>query len=91
MSVTLRRMTLQDLLKQYGVPSIKKLCEDLHISRQYGWNLWWGYQGIGPIMMEKLYHQYGIPYADMMALDPASPRKPRGRPKRQPPDATPEP
>ena len=82
MPVTVVGMTAQELLRQYGVTSIKKLCADLEISRQYGWNIWWGQSGVGPVMMEKLHTKYGIPYADLMALDPVAPRKPRGRPRK---------
>jgi len=84
MSATLRTMTLRQLLEQHGVTCIKQLCEDLTISRQYGWNLWHAEQGVGPVMMNKLHKKYHIPYADLMALEPVSPPKPRGRPKRQP-------
>lgn len=83
MTGTMLRMTTQDLLKQYGVTSIKQLCADLSLSRQYGWNIWHGYSGIGTVMMEKLYTVYGIPYAAMMGLEPVTPRKPRGRPHKQ--------
>jgi len=80
-------MKLRDLLEQYGVLCIKKLCTDLGISRQYGWNLWHANQGVGPVMMEKLHTRYGIPYADLMALEPATEPKPRGRPRKHPNDA----
>mgnify|MGYP001602294997 CR=1 FL=1 len=80
---TVRRMKTRALLEQYGVTSIKQLCDDLEISRQYGWNIWHGHSGIGPVMMEKLHAKYGIPYADLMGLDPIRPRQPRGRPKRK--------
>lgn len=82
MSVTLSGMTLRTLLETYGVTRIKKLCEDLHISRQYGWNLWHGSQGIGPVMIQKLHATYDIPLEDLMCLNPVAPRKPRGRPRK---------
>lgn len=83
MSVTFRFMTLQGLLRQYGVTSIKQLCGDLKISRQYGWNLWHAEQGIGPVMMEKLHVAYRIPLEDLLHLEPVGDQKPRGRPRKR--------
>jgi transcriptional regulator with XRE-family HTH domain len=86
-------MTLQTLLRQYGITSIKELRERTGLSRQQGWNLWHGQVGVGKATAKRLYEQLGIPAEQLLQIDPVpavkpphtTPPQPRGRPRKTPP------
>ena len=40
-------MTLQTLLQQHGITTIKELMHRTGLSRQHCWGLWHGYDGVG--------------------------------------------
>jgi hypothetical protein len=90
MRARFRGMTLQTLLKRHGITSIKALREHTGLSRQQGWSLWHGYVGVGKTTAKRLYEQLGIPFEELMQVDPVpaakpprtTPPRPRGRPRK---------
>lgn len=74
-------MTLQTLLRQHGITTIKELMHRTGLSRQYCWNLWHGYDGVGKETMRRLHTSLGIPLESLLQVDPVPaakrPRKPR--------------
>jgi transcriptional regulator with XRE-family HTH domain len=87
-------MTLQTLLQQHGITTIKELMHRTGLSRQHCWSLWHGYDGVGKATAKRLHERLGIPAAELLQVDPvpARPRRPRapgrGGP-RQPPKGRP--
>jgi len=90
MHAKFRGMTLQTLLKQHGITSIKELRDRTGVSRQQGWNLWHGRVGVGKATAKRLYERLGIPAELLLQVDPIPavkppdrpPPRPRGRPPR---------
>jgi hypothetical protein len=90
MHARFKGMTLQTLLKRHGITSIKALREHTGVSRQQGWSLWHGYVGVGKTTAKRLYEQLGIPFEELMQVDPVPavrspdqpPPRPRGRPRK---------
>ena len=82
-------MTLQTLLRQHGITTIKELMHRTGLSRQYSWNLWHGYDGVGKETMRRLHTSLGIPLESLLQVDPVpavkrprtTPPRPRGRPR----------
>jgi len=70
MNATLARMTLQEILKNHGIHTIRKLCEDAGLSRQQGWMLWHGKAGVGKVMTKRLHEKLGIPFEELLDVDP---------------------
>jgi transcriptional regulator with XRE-family HTH domain len=81
-------MTLQELLKRHGILSIRELTRRTGLSRQVGWNLWHGYTGIGRKMLPILHDGLGIPYEELLQVDPI-PHAQRPRRKKPPPEGEP--
>jgi transcriptional regulator with XRE-family HTH domain len=89
MHARFRGMTLQTLLKQYGITSIKELRDRIGVSRQQGWNLWHGRVGVGKATAKRLHERLGIPAEQLLQVDPIPavrrpdmpPPRPRGRPR----------
>jgi hypothetical protein len=75
MRATLGSMTLQELLKQHGIHTIRELTERTGLSRQQGWNLWWAEAGVGKETAKLLYERLGIPAGELLQVDPV-PRRP---------------
>jgi transcriptional regulator with XRE-family HTH domain len=83
-------MTLQTLLRRYGITRIKELRERTGQSRQQSWNLWHGRVGVGKATAKLLHERLGIPFDELMQIDPIPavrrpdrpPPRPRGRPPR---------
>jgi transcriptional regulator with XRE-family HTH domain len=88
-------MTLQTVLRQHGITTIKELMHRTGWSRQYSWNLWHGYDGVGKETMRRLHTSLGIPLEALLQIDPVparhrtTPPRPHGRPKKPRPEATP--
>ena len=89
MQARFRGMTLQTLLKQHGITSIKELRDRAGLSRQQGWNLWHGRVGVGKATAKRLHERLGIPAEQLLQIDPIPavrrpdlpPPRPRGRPR----------
>jgi hypothetical protein len=82
-------MTLQTLLRQYGITTIKELMHRTGLSRQHCWSLWHGYDGVGKVTAKRLHETLGIPAEALLQVDPVPARKPqaprrRGRPRQRP-------
>jgi hypothetical protein len=73
---------LRDLLPAYGITTIVALARRTGMSHQQCWNLWHGYAGIGKAMMQRLHDRLGMSLDELMAIDPPTPPKPRGRPRK---------
>jgi transcriptional regulator with XRE-family HTH domain len=93
-------MTLQTVLRQHGITTIKDLMHRTGLSRQYAWNLWHGYDGVGKETMRRLHTSLGIPLEALLQVDPVPAAKrprttpkaaPRGRPRKRSSSATPPP
>ena len=92
MRARFRGMTLQTLLQQHGITTIKELMHRSGLSRQHSWNLWHGYAGVGKATALRLHEQLGIPLEELIRVDPVpaatrpgmAPPRPRGRPRKAP-------
>jgi transcriptional regulator with XRE-family HTH domain len=89
MRARFRGMTLQTLLRQHGITTIKELMHRSGLSRQQSWNLWHGYSGVGKATAKRLHEALGIPAEALLQVDPVPARKPqaprrRGRPRQRP-------
>jgi transcriptional regulator with XRE-family HTH domain len=78
---------LRELLERHGILSIRELTRRTGLSRQQGWNLWHGYTGIGRKLLPILHKGLGIPYDELLEVDPIphAQRPRRGRPRQHPP------
>ena len=81
-------MTLETLLRQHGITKIKELMYRTGLSRQHCWNLWHGYAGVGKATAKLLHEKLGLPFDELMQVDPvpARPRRPasKARPRKAP-------
>jgi transcriptional regulator with XRE-family HTH domain len=92
MRARFRGMTLQTLLRQHGITTIKELTRRSGLSRQQNWRLWHGYDGVGKATALRLHERLGIPLEELIRVDPVPaakrprtmPPKPRGRPRKAP-------
>jgi transcriptional regulator with XRE-family HTH domain len=78
-------MTLRKLLERHGIHTIRELTRRTGLTRQQGWNLWHGYTGIGRKLLPILHKGTGIPYDELLQVEPIphSQRPRRGRPDKQ--------
>jgi transcriptional regulator with XRE-family HTH domain len=85
-------MTLQTLLRQHGITTIKELMHRTGLSRQHCWSLWHAYDGVGKATAKRLHERLGIPAEQLLQVDPvparprrpASKARPRSRPRKAP-------
>src|SRR6266403_1653518 len=63
MRARFRSMTLETLLQQHGITTIKELMHRTGLSRQHCWSLWHGYDGVGKATAKRLHERLGIPAA----------------------------
>jgi transcriptional regulator with XRE-family HTH domain len=83
-------MTLQTLLRQHGITTIKELTHRSGLSRQQNWRLWHGYDGVGKATALRLHERLGIPLEELIRVDPVpaikrprtTPPRPKGRPRK---------
>jgi transcriptional regulator with XRE-family HTH domain len=75
MNITLEGMTLQSLLQQYGITTIRELTHRTGLSRQQCWNLWHGQAGVGKETLKRLHERLGIPLEALLQVDPVPRRK----------------
>jgi transcriptional regulator with XRE-family HTH domain len=88
MRATVRGMTLQTLLRQHGITTIKELMHRSGLSRQQSWNLWHARVGVGKATAKRLHERLGLPAEALLQVDPVpavkrpstTPPRPRGRP-----------
>jgi transcriptional regulator with XRE-family HTH domain len=83
MDITLEGMTLQTLLQQHGITTIRELTHRTGLSRQQCWNLWHGQAGVGKETLKRLHERLGIPLEALLEVDPVPRRKPRQTGKKQ--------
>jgi transcriptional regulator with XRE-family HTH domain len=76
MDSTVEGMTLQTLLRQHGITTIRELTHRTGLSRQQCWNLWHAQAGVGKETLKRLHERLGIPYEQLLEVDPV-PRKRR--------------
>jgi transcriptional regulator with XRE-family HTH domain len=88
MRARFKSMTLETLLRQHGITKIKELMYRTGLSRQQSWNLWHGYAGVGKATAKLLHEKLGLPFDELMQVDPvpARPRRPasKARPRKAP-------
>jgi transcriptional regulator with XRE-family HTH domain len=77
MRARFRGMTLQTLLRQHGITTIKELMHRTGLSRQHCWNLWHAQDGVGKATAKRLHETLGIPAEAFMQIDPVPARKRR--------------
>jgi transcriptional regulator with XRE-family HTH domain len=83
MAITLRRMTLPELLERYRVYTIRELSRRTGLSRQQAWNLWHGRARLGRLNLERLHTALGIPFEELLQVTTPPPR-PKERPATPP-------
>jgi hypothetical protein len=90
MRARFRGMTLQTLLRQHGITTLKEFTQRSGQSRQHSWRLWHGFDGVGKATALRLSERLGIPLEELIRVDPVpvvkrprtTPPKPRGRPQK---------
>jgi transcriptional regulator with XRE-family HTH domain len=82
MHATVRRMKLETLLRQHGIPTIREFAHRMGFKRQQAWDLWHERVGVGAAMMKRLHETLEIPLEELVQLDPV-PWKKRPKPKEQ--------
>jgi transcriptional regulator with XRE-family HTH domain len=75
MDITLEGMTLQTLLRQHGITTIRELTHRTGLSRQQCWNLWHGQAGVGKETLKRLHERLNIPLEALLEVDPVPRRK----------------
>ena len=81
MDVTLGGMTLQEILEQHGITTLRDFMERSGLaSRQQAWSLWHGEAGVGKVMAKRLSERLQIPIEELIQVDPVPYLKPRKRP-----------
>jgi hypothetical protein len=79
-------MTLQELLKTYGIHRPSELAHAARIDRRHAWLIWHGKTRIGGTLALRLYESKGIPIHELLRAaaepDPYNP-PPRGRPRKR--------
>jgi hypothetical protein len=83
--------TLRSVCQAHAIHTIRELTRRTGLSRQVGWNLWHGYTGIGRKLFPILHDGLGIPYEELLRVEPIphSQRPRRGkRPRKPPPEET---
>ena len=87
MRSTVDRMTLEELLREHGITTIREFAGRMGFSRQYAWDLWHARVGVGTAMMKRLHEELKIPLEQLIRLDPVPWKK---QPKREDPGSTPQ-
>jgi transcriptional regulator with XRE-family HTH domain len=95
MHARFKGMTLQTLLQQHGITTIRDFAQRTGLSRQHAWNLWHAQVGLGTEMVKRLHARLGIPFEALLQVDPVpavkrprtTPPRPSARRTRRAPDA----
>jgi hypothetical protein len=78
-------MTVQELLKTYGIHRPSDLAHAAGIDRRHAWLIWHGKSRIGGTLALRLYESKGIPIHEVLraevAPDQTTP-SPKGRPRK---------
>jgi hypothetical protein len=83
-------MTLQELLKTYGIHRPSDLAHAASIDRRHAWLIWHGKSRIGGTLALRLYESKGIPIHEVLRAEvEPTPQKPspKGRPRKHHEDA----
>ena len=88
MRARFKSMTLETLLQQHGITTIRDFAQRTGLSRQHAWNLWHAQVGLGTEMVKRLHERLGIPFEALLQVDPV-PARPRrlaskARPRKAP-------
>jgi len=78
-------MTLQELLKTYGIHRPSDLAHAAGIDRRHAWLIWHGKSRIGGTLALRLYESKGIPIHEVLraAVEPDRTNpSPKGRPRK---------
>ena len=79
-------MTLQELLKTYGIHRPSDLAHAAGIDRRHAWLIWHGKNRIGGTLALRLYESKGIPIHELLRAE-AEPDHlnppPKGRPRKR--------
>jgi transcriptional regulator with XRE-family HTH domain len=87
----LEGMTLQELLRAYGITRPIELAEALGIDRRVASRLWRGHQKFGTKTAMRLFEAKGIPIDVLLRAQAEPPAQtPRGRRRKRPPPPAPE-
>jgi hypothetical protein len=84
MRARFRGMTLQTVLRKHGITTIKELMHKTGLSRQHCWGLWHAYDGVGKATAKLLHERLGIPFEELMQIDPVPARPRRAASKARP-------
>jgi hypothetical protein len=80
-------MTLDLLLKTYGIHRPADLVALLGVNRQYAWQLWHGVRKFTPAQALKLLDARGVPMDKLYRAEVAPSPVPKGRPRKGKDDA----
>ena len=79
-------MSLQALLRKYGITRPIELARAIDVDRRYASLIWTGKRHIGAKLALRLWKAKGIPIQDILQEDVAHEPTPKGRPPKRPPD-----
>jgi hypothetical protein len=77
-------MKLPELLEKYRIYTIRALCQKTGLSPQQGWHLWWHRRSLTRDTLKLLHETIGIPYEELMDLDPRVATEPKAPPTKSP-------
>ena len=63
-------MTIQELLKPFGIDTYKKLGSRLGVVDSYAWKIWYGKRPLTMSVVRKLHSAFGFTYDAIMAVSP---------------------
>lgn len=87
-------MTLQELLKTYGIHRPSDLAHAAGVDRRHAWLIWHGKNRIGGILALRLYESKGIPIHELLRAEAEPDSRnppPKGRPRKTKDDKHPDP
>jgi len=84
MAETPTGVTLQAVLRRHGITTIKELQHKTGISKQHAWGLWHATTGVGKVAAKRMHEALGIPFEELMAVEPVPARPRRAASKARP-------
>jgi hypothetical protein len=80
-------MSLQELLRRYGISRPIELAHVLGVDRRYASMIWTGKRRLGAKLAMKLWQEKGVPVHEALQAYVEQVPTPRGRPRKRPPPA----
>jgi hypothetical protein len=86
MATIVEGMSLQALLRQYGITRPIELARAIGVDRRYASLIWTGKRRLGAKLAMKLWREKGVPIHEALEASVEPVPTPRGRPRKRPPE-----